>query len=287
MSLRDVHILSASRDIVGEGLFWSVREQAIYWVDIFGQKLKRLTLEPGQIDHWAMPEQIGWVIERENDPGLIAGLGAQIVELDLAPFAIRPIVSIAAGKPEVRLNDAKADCSGRIWAGTMPISVGGPQGALYRLDPDRRITCADTGYAGTNGPAFSADGRIMYHSDTPLGTVYRFAVADDGSLGDRAIHIQFPNEWGLPDGMTVDAEGGLWIAHWGGGRVSCFDPCGNMIRSIALPASQITNCAFFGPQLDRMVVTSASYRINDEPLAGALFEIDPRVSGFAPFRYSG
>lgn len=276
-----------SRDRLGEGLWWSVREQAVYWVDILGQQIHRLILTDEQVTSWTMPEMIGWLIEREAYPGFIAGLGKGIVELELDPIRIRPIRTPEPDMPENRMNDAKADAVGRIWAGTMPISCDRPDGSFYRLDIDGALNLMDSGYTVTNGPAISADGGILYHTDSGATTVYRFALHDDGTLGPRAEHIRFERDWGVPDGMTVDADGGLWIAHWGGGRVSRFDPDGRLERSIALPASQITNCVFAGPKLDRMFVTSASDGREDEPAAGALFEIDPGVTGLAPYRYGG
>ncbi|MDX1556199.1 MAG: SMP-30/gluconolactonase/LRE family protein, partial [Xanthomonadales bacterium] len=117
--------------------------------------------------------------------------------------------------------------------------------------------------------------------------VYRFPLSDDGTPGEREIFIEFPKDWGHPDGMTVDAEDGLWIAHWGGGRVSRFTPNGKLDRAIELPASQITSCVFAGPDLDRMFVTSAAENKPDEPDAGKLFEVDPGVHGLPQSRFAG
>ncbi len=111
----------------------------------------------------------------------------------------------------------------------------------------------------------------MFHTDSAARTVYRFDLTDDGSIANKRAFIVFEQDWGYPDGMTVDAEGGLWIAHWGGGRVSRFDEQGRMERSIVLPASQTTNCCFAGQHLDRMFVTSAATGV-DEAQGGALFE---------------
>ena len=275
------------RDRLGEGLLWSDRDQAVYWTDILASKLHRIGLADGRIESWTMPEMIGWVIERETGPGLIAGLQSAIVELTLDPITITPIVSPEAHMPNNRRNDAKADARGRIWAGSMDVGAARETGALYRLDPDRSLHRVDSGYYICNGPAFSRDQRVLYHTDSALGLVYRFALKDDGSLGPREIFLAFENDWGKPDGMTVDAEGGVWIAHWGAARVSRFTPDGALDRSIALPASQITNCTFAGDRLDRMFVTSAAEGREDEPLAGALFEIDPGATGLPTGRFGG
>ena len=274
------------RDLLGEGLWWSVREQAVYWVDIIGRQLNRLLLDGEVVASWPLPEMTGWVIEREDAPGFIAGTQSGFVTLALDPFRIAPLADPEAHLPLNRMNDALADASGAIWAGTMPVAGDTRTGALYRLARDGTVTTADTGYTIANGPAISLDGGTFYHTDTAARTIYAFAINDDGSLGPRRAHIVFEPAWGNPDGMTIDAEGGLWVAHWGAGCVSRFDPEGGRERDIALPASQITNCVFAGADLDRMFVTSAADGV-DEPLGGALFEVDPGVRGLPPHRYRG
>jgi sugar lactone lactonase YvrE len=169
----------------------------------------------------------------------------------------------------------------------MPVGGDRPSGGLYRFEPDGSFHRVDEGYIVANGPALSHDGQWLYHTDTGLGLVYRFRMEEGGSLGEREIFIRFQRGWGKPDGMTVDTEGGLWIAHWGGARVSRFSPEGELERSIALPASQITNVCFAGPELDRMFVTSAADQRPSEPCAGALFEVEAGVRGLAPHLYAG
>lgn len=280
-----VHVLHEARDVVGEGVWWSARAGAVFWVDILGQTLHRLTLADHVVTDWAMPATIGWIVEREHREGFIAGIGRDIVELDLAPLALRPIVRLEPELTQNRLNDAIVDRRGRLWAGTMPLTADRPDGSLYRLDPDGSLARLDTGYRVTNGPVISGDGDTLFHTDSPAGLVYSFPMNDDGSLGVRRVHITFDPSWGSPDGMTIDAEGGLWIAHWGGGQVSRFDAHGRRERSIALPASQITNCVFGGAALDRLFVTSARLGRDAEPLAGALFEVDAGVRGLPACRY--
>ena len=272
------------RDVLGEGTMWSVREQALYWVDILGHRVNRLAAD-GTVESWQLDDYVGWLVEREQG-GLIAGIGRDFVRLSLSPLAVEPI---ASPEPELegnRVNDAKADRFGRIWAGTMPVSADRPTGSFYRLDPDGSATRVDGPYTIPNGPAIRADGRSMFHSDTALDTIFRFDINDDGSLGPRATFVAFDRDWGHPDGMTLDAEGHLWVACWGGGRVIRFTPEGQVERTVMLPASQTSNCTFGGPDLDRLFVTSAAVGV-DEPEAGALFEIEPAVRGLAASRYLG
>ncbi len=269
------------RDRLGEGPIWHSGEGALYWVDILECRLSRLALADGRVDGWAMPEMIGWVIPRRDGPGLLAGLQSGIKALSLDPFTLAPFADLP-GEPEGnRLNDAKADANGRLWAGTMPVTCDRPTGALYRVDPGGAVARMDDGYHVANGPAISPDGRWLHHTNSVRGEVYRFALHDDGTLGPRELWLRFEREWGSPDGMCFDADGGLWIAHWGGGCVSRFDADARVERRIALPASQITSMAFAGEAFDRLFVTSAADGV-DEPLAGSLFEVDPGVRGLAP-----
>jgi sugar lactone lactonase YvrE len=282
----DVRIVPRDRrDVLGEGAWWSVREGAFYWVDITGRRVNRLDLVGDVVTSWAMPDTIGWLIERERG-GWVAGLGRRIVALTLDPLAIIPLAAPEEDRAGNRLNDAKADAAGRIWAGTMPIACDRPSGAFYRLDINRHATRVDDGYVIANGPAIPPAGDFLLHTDSRLRTVFRFAVHDDGSLGQRTPFIVFEDGWGDPDGMTYDADGGLWVACWRGGCVARFDPEGRRERTIPLPAAQVTNVAFAGPALERMFVTSEAEGV-DAAWDGALFEIDPGCRGLAPQLYQG
>ncbi len=272
---------------LGEGPYWSARENAVYWVDILAPAVHRLSLADNSVTSWPMPERIGWLVEREAHPGFIAGFQSGFAELELNPLRIRAIADPEPQLPTNRMNDCGIDPAGRLWAGTMDAAVKAETGALYRLDPDFIVSKHDEGYLVTNGPAFSPDGATLYHNDTGKRLVYAFPLHSDGSLGARREFICFRDDWGRPDGMTVDADGGLWIAHWGGGRVSRFTPEGDLQRSITLPASQVTSCVFAGADLDRMFVTSAAEGRDDEPHAGKLFEVDPGVRGLPQPRFAG
>jgi len=273
---------------LGEGLLWSARENAVYWVDILSQKLHQVSLENGGTHSWSMPEKIGWIAERRSKPGFIAGMQSGFVELTLDPVVVRSIAEPEPHLPGNRMNDCCVDRLGRIWAGTMDVEIVDTSGSLYRLDANHQVTKLDSGYQVTNGPAFSPANDCVYHNDTGRGIVYRFDLSAAGEITNKREFIRFPAEWGLPDGMTVDAEGGLWIAHWGGGCVSRFTPEGQRERYIALPATQITNVVFAGKNLDRMFVTSAAVERPDEALAGSLFELDPGgVTGMAPNLFAG
>lgn len=273
------------RDELGEGTLWSARENALYWTDILAPALNRLSLTDGSVERWEMPELLGWVVEREGG-GFVAGFQSGFAWLSLAPFNIEPFGDPEPHLPDNRMNDGKADATGAIWCGTMHKDAAGETGSLYRLAPDASWTAADSGYMITNGPAFSPCGRWLYHTDTGRAVIYRFERTEEG-IAERQPFIRFEEGDGLPDGMTVDSEGGLWVAHWGGSRVSRFDPDGNLDRAVALPAQQVTNVAFAGAKLDRLFVSSAATGLPPSEYDGALFEIEAGVSGVLPGLYSG
>ncbi len=278
---------------LGEGPLWSPREAVLYWVDIKAPALHRYRPADGDKTSWVMPEQIGWVIERANGDGLVAGFKDSGFAF-LTPGTMAPEV---IGQPEPdypdnRFNDAKADAAGHIWAGTMDDSEREATGSLYRLDPNLDWHRMDKGYVVTNGPAFSPDNRTLYHTDTFEGRIYAFDLSNGGKLSNKRVFVTIPEGDGYPDGMTCDAEGGVWVAHWGGWRITRFTPEGEVDRVIEMPVSQVTSCTFGGPDLDRLFVTSAAINLGpaelkEQPLAGGLFQIDPGVRGSPAGTFGG
>ena len=223
------------RDVLGEGPIWSSKRNAILWVDILGQQVHCLSLQSDEVSSWAIPEPIGWIIERAEREDFIIGLKGGFATLSLGPFRITHIGNPEIDRPQNRLNDSKTDFAGSIWAGTMPCNEQESSGALYRLDPGFTWSRQDDGYQVTNGPAFSPDGKVMYHADSGSRTVFRFDLTESRNLTAKRVFLKFEDDWGCPDGMTTDVEGGIWIAHWGGGRVSRFLPDGTLERSIPFP----------------------------------------------------
>jgi xylono-1,5-lactonase len=291
--MSDVRCLWEAGALLGEGPLWSSRESALYWVDIKAPCLHRYRPSDGDTISWVMPEPIGWVIERSNGEGLIAGFKDRgFAFLTPGTMMAETIGQPEPDYPDNRFNDAKADNAGRIWAGTMDDAEREASGALYRLDPDLDWQRMDRGYVVTNGPAFSPDYRRLYHSDTVAGTIYVFDLSPDGKLSDKRVFATIPEGDGYPDGMTCDAEGGLWVAHWNGWRLTRFTPEGAVDRVIEMPVSKVTSCTFGGSDFDRLYVTSASIGLSeqqraDQPLAGGLFEIDVGVKGFPAGLFGG
>lgn len=275
------------RDILGEGPMWSARQSALFWVDIFGEALNRLDIESGEVTRWAIGERIGWIVERRGEPGYLVGLKSGFASLSLEPFELRRIGNPEPERPQNRLNDAKVDKAGRLWAGSKDDSDQEASGALYRLDPDLTWHRCDDGYLVTNGPAFGSDGRTCYHCDSGRRLVYAFDVSEDGELSNRRVFIRFENDWGYPDGLTMDARGGLWVAHWDGSRISRFTSSGTLDRSIALPTARVTSMTFGGSDLSRLFVTTASFGLDGDSKAGSLFEVFTGECGLPATPFGG
>lgn len=268
-------------DTLGEGLFWSAREGVLYWTDILGRRINRLSPATGLVESWEAPDVAGWIIERAEG-GFLAGIGRSIAQVAFDPFTVDVLAQIPGQTEATRVNDAAADPQGRLWLGTMPFSCDVPIGAFWRFDGT--LTRADaTPYTIPNGPAIDPEGRFLLHTDSALGVIFRYPL-EDGVPGERTPFVVFEEGWGSPDGMTFDAEGCLWVACWGASCVTRFSPEGVPLRRIALPASQISNCVFGGVDLDRLYVTSAANGV-EEQHGGALFEVDPGCRGVPAFLY--
>lgn len=275
------------RDRLGEGPVWLADRNRLMWVDILGQSVRSLDLGTGVYDTRNFGERIGWIHPREGREDFVVGLKSGFYLYDFEAETLALIGDPEADRPGNRLNDAKVDVWGRIWAGSKDDDDRAATGALYRLDPDHSWSRQDDGYGVANGPTFSPDGTVLYHTDSAARTVFAFDLASDGRLRGKRPLIVFEEAWGYPDGMTIDAEGCLWIAHWGGARISRFSCEGRWLRSIPMPASNITSLTFAGSDLDRLYVTSSAEDHDHEPDAGALFVVDPGVRGLPTRAFAG
>jgi sugar lactone lactonase YvrE len=277
------------RAVLGEGPIWCPDRNRLFFVDNRGKRIISCAPDGSDAAEWPVPVRPCWLVEHANGQDFLIGLERAVVIARLEPGQ-PPEIRDTIAWPEplaegLRFNDAKADAQGRVYCGTMDDNESGPLGSFHAIAPDGSVTHLDHGYTVSNGPAISPDGRTVYHTDSPARTIYAFDRSETGHLSGKRVHIRLGEADGYPDGMTCDAEGGLWVAHWDGARVSRFRPDGTLDRAIPVPASRVTCCVFFGPDLDRLAITTASYERTEEPLAGALFAVDPGVRGLPAHRY--
>lgn len=274
--------------VLGEGPVWIAKEQALYWVDIVDGRLFRN--RAGSTTEIPIKQPLCSIVPRANG-GFVGGSLNGLLAIT-ADFDISPLVHPEADQPLNRFNDGKVDRAGRFWAGTMDRTEASVSGSLYRLNPDLACTRVDSGYSVTNGPAFSPDGRLLYHTDSGRQTIYAFDLDPAGNVSNRRGFARFGEGDGYPDGMTVDADGCLWIAFWDGWCIRRLSPAGERLQEIAMPVQRPTSCAFGGGNLDQLFVTSARRDLTadeliHQPQAGGLFCCDPGVTGIAEMPFAG
>ncbi|ANY18639.1 L-arabinolactonase [Tsuneonella dongtanensis] len=267
---------------LGEGPRWSTNEQSLYFVDIKKPCLHRIHPETGKTQSWVMPDEIGFVGFSENSE-MLGGFSDGIYRIGRNGIRGERIACPEPDLPGNRLNDGIVDADGNLWFGSMDNSEKAETGALYRLSPDGKLVTVDRGYCITNGPAFSPDGKTLYHTDTLRRVIYRFDI-EETNVFNRKVFARIDEEEGCPDGLTVDADGCIWSGLWGGWGLLRFAPDGGLITKLEVPTANVTACTFGGRNLDTLFITTARKGLSDidllrQPLAGGLFVCDPGVKG--------
>ncbi len=267
---------------LGEGPLWHPREQRLYWVDIDGQALHRFDPVTGNDEVMRFDAPVSAVFEGPDSRVLVA-LQFSLAWVD---FDARTVMPHAAGRiegPPNRFNDGKRDVAGRVWIGSMHLNSRRRSGALFTVHADGRVERKLEGVGCSNGLAWSRDGRTLYYIDSHDQCIDRFAFdPDSGALGQRRTLMAIPPWLGMPDGMCADRDGKLWVALAGGGMVVHIDPDGaRVLGAVHVPTSRVTSCAFGGPDLGTLYITTARdglgpAELDEQPEAGGLFAFDPR-----------
>ena len=281
--MAEAKLALATRCDLGEGLHWDPRRQLLWFVDIHAPALHWFDPVTCAAGSRPMPETIGWVLSARNSERVLVGLKSGIALLD--PFDERAPLDWLdrsfPGHADLRLNDAKADSLGRLWYGSMSaVDESQPVGCFARWDVGNGPpVVVDSGYTVTNGPAFDAECTALLHSDSGKGITYRYSIDERSGLPTgRSVWKRFAADDGAPDGMTFDAEGCVWIAHWGAAKLCRYDGGGGRLLTVDIPAANVTNVCFGGRDLSRMFVTTAARGLDAaqraaQPGAGALFEV--------------
>lgn len=272
----EVKVTSNIKALLGEGSIWDHRRQVLYWIDIENGILFEYdpVAETTQ-KHFAgkkigtvVPESVGTVILAMED-----GIYRMNLKDDSLEFLCKPETL----RRDQRFNDGKCDPAGRLWVGSMGPSL---TAFLYCMDSEKQISERIDSISTSNGITWSLDSTRMYYIDTPTSCVREYSYdVKTGKLGKERIAVSIPKSSGYPDGMTIDTEGMLWIAQWGGYGVYRYDPVsGQLLQKIPVPVKNVTSCAFGGKNLDILFITTVeignqSSDLKDQPYAGRLFRV--------------
>ncbi len=277
-------------DQLGEGPVWDDRSGELVWVDISSRLIHHWNPLTGESRSLATRGDVGAVVLCE-DGAIVAAIECELWRVDdeekwTLQAAVEP-------KPGVRFNDCRADPRGRLWAGTLQRDRQNGVAALYRLDPGGELTLVLPDRTISNGIGWSPDERTMYYIDSTTQRVVSYAYdLDTGDLGEQAIFAEIDPSDGLPDGLTVDAEGGVWVCLFSGAKVRRYLPDGTVQQEIALPLTNPTCPGFGGADLRTLYITTARHRLTEdqlarEPNAGAVLQLHVGVAGLPPYRFAG
>ena len=273
----EIRILPGPRDLLGESPVWDTRDQSLYWVDSKAPQVRRLHPGSGELRSWHVPEDIG-SIALSDSGAVVMALASGFYSLELESGEITPLALVQHPKPHMRMNDGRCDHHGRFVAGSMVHGRTDADGELYRLDGKLRVDVLQRDIAITNSICFSPEGDRMYFADSLSGIVQMCDYdASSGRVGPGRPFVDTRPHGSGPDGATVDAEGGVWVALVLAGCVARFHPDGSLDRTVPLPVPYPTCPCFGGAELDVLYVTSISNSGNvlrsDHPDAGGVVEV--------------
>lgn len=284
---------TTEQTLLGEGARWDARREELLRVDILAGRVyrDRCAADGGlvAVRSYRVPGTVGAIAPVDGDDGWLLAAARGFVHL--APDGSLTTLAEVA-RAGTRMNDAACDPQGRFWAGTLADDHHEGGGALYRLERDGSTQCVITGLTIPNGPGWSPDGSTMYLVDSGSRVIHAFAFdGDRGTISEGRILVTLPERIGAPDGLTVDAAGDLWVAVYGGGCVHRYLPDGVLRETLRVPADQSTSCAFAGPGLHRLYVTTATQNWSDErrraePAAGLVYRLDTDATGRAAAAFS-
>jgi sugar lactone lactonase YvrE len=278
---------------LGEGPAWF--GDRLWWVDILQKQVH--TYDPAKAAHtMRQHDQAVTVVVPRASGGFAYATENGFFVSDTPDSELIRVADPETDRPQNRFNDGKCDSEGRLWAGTMPTNGEKETGAFYSLSPDKTVTKHFGGVSCSNGLAWSTDNRTLYYIDTPTRRVDAFTYhAESGTLANRREAFPIPDGLGYPDGMTIDADGFLWVAMWGGGAVVCFAPeTGEIVGKVSVGAKNVTSCAWGGPNLEELYITTARDNTSDEelrelPHAGGVFiaHVDGKRGGYVARAFGG
>ena len=270
---------------LGEGPVWNHQTQELLWVDIEGLKVHVYTPATQKNRTFPTPSKVGTIVPMEDSLAVIA-LEDGIYTINTHTGEIQLFKSLEADIPTNRFNDGKCDPMGRLWVGSMHLPQTEANGKLYSIDAQKNVKQRLENITISNGIVWTKDHKTMYYIDTPTGVIRAFDYeAETGNISNERVAVKVPETLGFPDGMAIDENDQLWVGLWNGDAVAHFDPiAGELIKKIEVPAHNVTACAFGGPNLDTLYITTAHVDMNPEetakyPDAGSIFKVVPGVKG--------
>ncbi len=272
---------------------WSVREQALYWTDNLGGEIHRLEPKSGSVQSFLLGQEVMSIGLRERG-GLVLTLAKQLAFYEPGG-KLESLMGVEDDQPRNRFNDGKVDRRGRYWAGTMnDVDWDTPSGSLYRLDPSLELSRLRGAVVCANGLGWSPDDRTFYFGESFRYAIFAYGFDPDaGALSARRVFATVDRRSGaFPDGLTVDAEGGVWSVQNGAGRVVRYAPDGGVTNEVEVPVPQPTSCIFGGRELDVLYITTSRQKMTSEqlgryPLSGSVFAVRPGLSGVPEPLFAG
>lgn len=270
---------------LGEGALWNYKTQKLYWVDILGKSVNIYNPDTEQNTVLATPSRVGTVVPYSPRQAVIA-LEDGIYKINLKSAELELISDVEANMPENRFNDGKCDPLGNFWVGSMHLAESEPAASLYRINAQGEAVKQLDSITISNGIVWDRKATTMYYIDTPTGVIRAFDFdSKTGAISNSRIAVKVNPEDGYPDGMAIDRNNNLWVGLWNGNAVAQYNSkTGKLMQKIAVPAHNVTSCAFGGPNLDILYITTASVDMTEAekqqfPLAGSIFSVKPGVSG--------
>lgn len=278
-------ILYRSQCFLGEGPVWHQKTKSCFWVDIENGVLYKYHWIKKMIKHWKFDHKVSLVIPDEHG-SLVLAIDRSIQRFDPESEKLEWLADVDNLLSENRCNDGRCDSYGRLWVGTMNMNFKENCGALYCINQQHEVSKKLEDVSISNGLAWSIDNKRLFYIDSPTRLVKSFLFDEEtGDISFEKNAIIIPGETGSPDGMTIDEEGMLWIAHWGGHGVYRWNPLnGELIAKVEVPAPHVTSCAFAGDNLDHLIITTARQDLSENdlmryPASGDVFVAKTKVKG--------
>jgi sugar lactone lactonase YvrE len=280
-------LLYNAKATLGEGPAWDAKTQTLYWIDVLEKRIyagSKLFLQ--------LEDFVGCVAPRK-DGGLVIGLRFGFWTFEPETNKLTTLAFPKGEPSNNRFNDGKCDAHGRFVAGTMDHGEQEASGSLYSLSPEGRVKRLLKDLRISNGLTWSPDGKTMYFIDTPTREVKAFDYdPETGQIANPRVIIHFEKTFGWPDGMTTDTAGNLWIAMWGGARITLVKPNGTLLEQFGIPALNVTSCIFGGKDMKELYVTTArvgmdSAALKKYPQAGGVFKMETNVAGMPTYEFGG